>query len=226
MPEIVIKYSLSSTNAYAKKLADSGKNAVVVALKQTQGKGRLGRKWFSPKGGLWFSVILRPKSASLIPVMASLAILRSLKKLGVKGKLKWPNDVYVNGKKICGILSESSFSQSLEYVVVGIGINTNFPLEKLPKELRKTATTLMEEGVGANNMELLESVLLEIKSLMMEKKTKIIREWIGNAMRKVSINSEKLSVGGLTDEGYLVAKDLKGRKKIITEGDIRLRRPF
>lgn len=226
MPEIVIKYSLSSTNAYAKKLAEGGKNAVVVALKQTQGKGRLGRKWASPTGGLWFSVILRPKSASLISAMASLAVLRSLKKRGVNGKLKWPNDVYVNGKKICGILSESSFSQSLEYVVVGIGINSNFPLERLPKELRKTATTLMEEGVDANNMELLESVLLEIKSLMKEKKTKIIREWIRNAMRKISINSEKLSVVGLTDEGYLVAKNLKGGKKIIIEGDIRLRRPF
>lgn len=219
MFEIVVKRSLPSTNAYAKRLAENGKNVVVVALTQTQGKGRLGRRWFSPKGGLWFSVVLRPKSTNLIPIIASLAVLRSLKMLGVKGKLKWPNDVYIGDRKISGVLSESSFSRKLDYVVVGIGVNANFPLEKLPKALRKASTTLMEEGVYVSRMELLASMLMELKTLLREKRSKAAREWMRNAIRQVFVNGEKLSVVGLTKEGYLIAKDAKGKRKIVTEGD-------
>src|SRR3989344_1511243 len=155
MFEILVKKSLPSTNIYAKKLAEKGEDrTVVVALTQTHGRGRNGKKWFSPNGGLWFSVILKPKSPSLMQAIASLAVLRSLKKLGLKPKIK--------GRKISGVLSESSFSGKLDYVVVGIGINANFPLEKLPQEIRKTSTTLLEEGISVSRMELLASILLEI----------------------------------------------------------------
>src|SRR3989344_2837710 len=163
MFEILVKKSLPSTNIYAKKLAEKGEDrTVVVALTQTHGRGRNGKKWFSPNGGRWFSVILKPKSPSLMQAIAPLAVLRSLTKLGLKPNIKWPNDVYINGRKISGVLSESSFSGKLDYVVVGIGINANFPLEKLPQEIRKTSTTLLEEGISVSRMELLASILLEI----------------------------------------------------------------
>ncbi|MBI5355599.1 MAG: biotin--[acetyl-CoA-carboxylase] ligase [Candidatus Aenigmarchaeota archaeon] len=220
MFEILVKKSLPSTNTYAKKLAGDGKNAVVVALTQTRGRGRNGKKWFSPKGGLWFSVILRPKSPNLIQAIASLAVLRSIKKLGLKPKIKWPNDVYINGRKISGVLSESSFSGKLDYVVVGIGINANFALKMLPKELRKASTTLADEGVFIGTMELLDLVLLEIKRLLKEKKSNVIREWGKNSLNEVLLNGERLSVCGLTKEGYLIVKDAENKKKIVTEGDI------
>ena len=122
---------------------------VVVAEVQTSGRGRLGREWFSPKGGLWFSVVLRPKTeaseAAKLVFAASLAVADALGEFcGLHAETKWPNDVLVKGKKICGILAEiNSTGKNVNYAVVGVGLNANFKVkEALPKEVVETATSI------------------------------------------------------------------------------------
>ncbi len=234
--EIITKQTLESTNVYARELAKSGKRRVViVALEQTSGKGRMKRKWYSPRGGLWFSVLLKGNypEPQRLNILASLAVCRALKKAGLKAKLKWPNDVLVNGRKICGILSEASFANGLEYVMMGIGINCNFPVSKLPRELRKGATTTLEElGKPLELAVLLDSILKELDRLLTVLRnggfSRIKSEWkknsgiIGKEVYAIrSGKREKFIAMDLTDEGFLLVSK-KGKKEIVTEGDIRI----
>ena len=120
--------TLSSTSDRLKELARGGAPAwtVVIADEQTAGRGRQGRTWSSPRGGLYLSVLLRPAfaSAALLPLAAGVAVAEALGNFGVRAELKWPNDVLVEGRKEAGILAEASSSASaLEWVVLGIGVN-------------------------------------------------------------------------------------------------------
>jgi len=151
---IILLRKVDSTNNFAKKLARYGaaEGTVVVAEEQTAGRGRHGRKWFSPKGGLYFSIILRPKvkvnEAVGIVVVAGLAAVKVLSEdYGLKVEVKWPNDVLLDGKKVCGILAEmSSVGEEVNYVVVGIGINVNSVIAKdFPEELKPIAASLREK---------------------------------------------------------------------------------
>jgi len=144
---------LSSTNDMAKELALKGarEGTVIVAGAQTRGRGRLGRVWISPEGGLWFSIILRPKvspiDAPKLTLMMSVVIAKTLnKQFDLEAEIKWPNDVLVKGKKVCGILTETSTKgNSLNFAVVGVGINANLSLNDFPASLRGSSTTLKEE---------------------------------------------------------------------------------
>lgn len=143
----------TSTNDVALELARSGEPAgsVVVASVQTGGRGRGGHRWFSPKGGLWMSVIERPRipaaRASLIPLLGSAAACKAVQvACGVDAKIKWPNDLVVRGKKLGGVLVESGcLGGQVRFVVVGIGVNVNVAL--FPADLGIGATsTLIETG--------------------------------------------------------------------------------
>ena len=144
----------ASTNDLAKELAGKGveEGTLVVAETQTHGKGRLGRRWISPRGGIWFSVILRPavgsKDAPKIVFMAALAIAKTIRKmLRLTAKTKWPNDVLVHNKKVCGLLAETSISDdNINFVVLGIGINANVDTNAFPKELTGSLTSLKKEA--------------------------------------------------------------------------------
>jgi len=137
----------------AKEIAMKGakEGTVIVAEAQTRGRGRLGRDWVSPKGGLWFSIILRPKvsprDAPKLTFLMSVAVAKTINKLfDLDAEIKWPNDVLVKGKKVCGILTETnSRGNSLNFAVVGVGINANFNLHDFPFNLRDSSTTLKEE---------------------------------------------------------------------------------
>src|SRR5262249_21329770 len=138
---------LDSTNRVAYKLAADGaaEGEVVLAETQTRGKGRLGRSWFSPPGlNLYLSVILRPKlapsDAPLLTLVSAVALADTVQRfLGMSPAIKWPNDILVGGKKLAGILTESSVdSQRLHFVVVGIGVNLNMPASMLPEDIRRT----------------------------------------------------------------------------------------
>jgi BirA family biotin operon repressor/biotin-[acetyl-CoA-carboxylase] ligase len=160
---------IPSTNDMAKELALIGakEGTVVAAAAQTQGKGRLGREWISPAGGLWVSVILRPKvspeHAPRLTLLAAVAVAKTLGKLyNLKPEVKWPNDVLIDGKKVCGILTEASTKgKCLDFVVIGFGINANFPLNRLPASLHCSTTTLQEELGKEVNLEALLRSLLE-----------------------------------------------------------------
>lgn len=147
--EIVLKESVPSTNSLAKEYAHKGvkEGTVVVANGQTEGRGRMGRKFFSPKDcGVYFSVILRPKKMEepvFLTVIAGLAVAEAISEVGKKdAKIKWVNDVFVDGRKCCGILSEAVAdmeSGNIEYVVVGIGINVRLPKNGFDEEIKEIA---------------------------------------------------------------------------------------
>src|SRR4029453_12200030 len=122
---------------------------VGVGERQPGGRGREGRTWQSPKGGLYLSVLLRPASerGSLIPLAAGVAVAEAVLEFGVHAELKWPNDVLVSGRKLAGILAEASSSGSgVEWVVLGIGVNAAGEPDALPAPLRQSATSLAACG--------------------------------------------------------------------------------
>ncbi|MFX1509186.1 MAG: biotin--[acetyl-CoA-carboxylase] ligase [Promethearchaeota archaeon] len=143
--------SLTSTNEYLKPLAKRGEieGLVVLADEQTEGRGRLGRCWHSPAGGLYFSVLVRPMTipalqTPLITLTTGLAVAKVIQTaLGVNPALKWPNDIMIGNKKVAGILVDSAFiGQDIEYAIIGIGVNANIPLVELSEPLQRIATTL------------------------------------------------------------------------------------
>lgn len=138
-----------STNTRAKKLAEegAGDKTLVVTEHQTAGKGRRGRSWVAEKGsGIWMSLLLRPQispsSASMLTLVAALAVAQGIEKIsGLDTKIKWPNDIVCDGKKVCGILTEMSAElETIHYVIVGIGINVT--MTNFPEELKEKASSL------------------------------------------------------------------------------------
>jgi len=141
---------LESTNAKAMEMASKGapEGTVVIARRQTRGRGRLDREWRSSDGGLYLSIILRPEapasSSTVLPFMAGLCVSKTLStSCGIVSSLKWPNDVLIGDRKVCGILTESSvLGDRLEYVVIGIGINVNNDIDSLDADVRERSTSL------------------------------------------------------------------------------------
>ncbi len=157
---------ITSTNARAYELAEEGaaEGTIVIAESQTGGKGRMGRKWDSPKGGgIYMSLILRPDVGTdeipTITLIAASAVVKAIKKeCALEPAVKWPNDVMLSGKKVCGILTEiKAQPDSVDFLVVGMGINVNTPLSKLPPE----GTSLAEEGSSALDRTAFLGTLLE-----------------------------------------------------------------
>lgn len=170
--------TMDSTQNFALKLASRPyeNGSLVIAEKQTHGRGRLNRKWFSPKGGIWISVLLKPNfeitQASLFPMITSLALAIAIEKiLKLKPQLKWPNDVTLNNKKVAGILVDAAVeSNKIDHLVIGVGIN--FKIEpKLVARLVKSnenfygITTLVGKNENANPVALLQAFLLEFEQL-------------------------------------------------------------
>jgi BirA family transcriptional regulator, biotin operon repressor / biotin---[acetyl-CoA-carboxylase] ligase len=165
---------IESTNAEAKSLAADGapEGTVVIAECQTAGRGRLGRRWTSPAGkGLLFSVILRPalpmSDAHLLTLVAATAAAEAIEtQTGVAVRIKWPNDLYVDDRKLGGILTEVSGEQDeIDWVVVGIGLNVNTEYGELPVPLRRTAASLkMAGGQLFDRSELLARILLSLEA--------------------------------------------------------------
>lgn len=135
---------IDSTNNYAKKLAQNGakEKTVVIASEQTAGRGRLGRTFLSKKGGVYFSVVLRPKTDAegliFITVAAAVAVCHAIEKVSLKKcEIKWVNDIYINGKKVCGILTEGGFNSqgAPEFAILGVGINAFAHKNGFPENL-------------------------------------------------------------------------------------------
>jgi len=238
---IFFKRSVASTNSWARRFARLGAcdGTVFLAESQTAGRGRLKRKWVSPSGGLWFSVVLRSKlkvaEAFGLVFVASLAVAEVLEELyGLKTQVKWPNDVLVNAKKVCGILAETkSDGKSVEYVVVGIGINANFGVKKsLPEDLWKTATSLEDELGRKIELEMLLKALLEklerLCDVFLEKGfCVVLDEWkkyagfLGRQVKVVSMDEELAGLALDVDRsGSLVLKLGDGTVKRVFAGDV------
>lgn len=161
---------LESTNLTAEKLARKNcpEGTVVVADQQTQGRGRKGTRWFSPPYvNLYLSIVVRPKFSQVhyLPFLTALAVLKTLEENGVQGELKWPNDILVDGQKIAGILIQSASEEdSLQYAVIGCGMNVN--LMEFPSELEGSVTSVaLKSGKLISRESLLATFLFEFEKL-------------------------------------------------------------
>lgn len=242
--QIFFLHEVDSTNNLAKELAGYGavEGTVVIAETQKTGRGRKGREWCSPKGSLYFSVILRPECDSCEVVklvfVAGLAVAEVLsKKYGLEVAVKWPNDVLVNEKKICGLLSEMSVAgEKVNYVVVGVGVNANVDVVGVfPESLRNIATSLEVElgrKVELNELfrALLESLDVFYEQFLKEGTGKIIDKWKKYAVflgHQVIVVDEVETLKGLAldvdNEGALVLKLKDGTLKRVFVGDVSVR---
>lgn len=172
---VVVMDSAKSTNIEAKAWAeeDAPHGTLIVAKTQTVGRGRRGRKWQSKEGGIWSSIILRPNAApdevQPVTLAAAIAVTQAIKQNAKSAtpKIKWPNDVLIDGKKVCGILTEFiGDMDEVRYLVVGIGINNNFAANDLEGELLYTATTLKDEGITINSSKLIADARSNLLALM------------------------------------------------------------
>jgi BirA family biotin operon repressor/biotin-[acetyl-CoA-carboxylase] ligase len=212
----------TSTMDEARKLAEHGSpnGTVVIAGEQVSGRGRLGRSWLSPEGGLATSIILRPEASSLrlLPAIASVAVHNAAGRMGITTSIKWPNDVLISGKKVCGILIENGFtSGSLIYSIIGIGINVNFDATRFP-EIAEIATSLsVELGKEVSMAEVALNLYSEMEKLYdrIGDPDFIIGEWthhMGTIGRRVTAN-----IGGRTIEGVAQAVNNDGNLILLLD---------
>lgn len=169
MPDYILKNfgTLESTSAKAKEMAAGGAGAwtVIVAKKQAGGYGRKGNEWFSPEGGLYFSVVL-PKSnvddLQIMTILAAFCAAAAIKdNFGVEPFVKLPNDVYLNNKKVCGVLTENIISGAVKSSVIGIGVNTN--IQSFPADLAGATSLQIELGKPIDNGVILEQIISQLQ---------------------------------------------------------------
>lgn len=221
----------------AKKNCPDG--TIVTAEQQTGGTGRFKRPWNGPLGGLWFTLVLYPDiptaEAPKITQIAGASLLYALKeKYNIETKIKWPNDIYLNGKKLCGILAQMSCDMdSISYMTLGIGINVNFDMNEMDKDVQKTATSIFHETKNKIDRNELLAEFLNVfeteynkfvNSLDMKKTIEICRHnsmiW-GKQAKLITFNNEEIvTCVDLTDDGTLIVEDKNGILKPVLSGEI------
>ncbi|MBZ2166208.1 biotin--[acetyl-CoA-carboxylase] ligase [Methanobacterium spitsbergense] len=230
---------VDSTNDVAKYLAEEGaeEGTIVIAEIQNRGKGRRGKTWISPPGGVWMSIILRPDippfNAPQLTLVTGVAVAETLQKeCNLDVGIKWPNDILIGNKKVCGILTEVNASiEKVNYVVVGIGIDMNVDVPLFPPDLQKGATSLKNElNTEINGAILVQKFLLEFETIYNEFKAgkfpEILKEWrslsktIGNNVevrtRGKTIRGEAV---GINKEGILILELEDGSLRKIISGE-------
>jgi BirA family biotin operon repressor/biotin-[acetyl-CoA-carboxylase] ligase len=237
--------SVASTNELAAELAHrgAGHGEVVIAEEQTKGRGRRGRAWESPKGlNLYFSVILRPDlpaaRAPELTLVAAVAVAETLEDAGAEGKIKWPNDIQLEGKKCAGILTElTADGDATQFVVLGVGINLNMTRKDFPPELAETAISV-REALGKKVPRALFAAALWTR----------LERWLdlhagegfgpvraawkrmsSTLGQEVLVKTERNELRGvaedLDDEGGLLVRTPTGQLERITAGDVEQLRP-
>jgi len=235
----VIYYpSLASTMDEAKREAQQGaaEGTVVLAEEQTAGRGRIKRAWLSPKGSIALSIILHPSLAhiSSLIMVASLAAVHCIEKVtGLKAQIKWPNDVLVNKKKVCGILIESDVrGNTVDYSIIGIGINVNLRLSDFP-EISPTATSLSHElGRSVSRLDMIRCLLVETERLYLALPAgeSVYQEWRDKLVtlgKRVQVRSGDATYKGIAEsvasDGSLLLRQSDGSLIKIVAGDVTLR---
>ena len=235
---------IDSTNNYAKKIASEGcaHGTVVVADRQTMGRGRIGRQWQSDSAdGLWFSIVVRPElepeNIQVITLATSVAVVEAIKETqGIICGIKWPNDIILDGRKLGGILTELSAEPGhVNYVVVGIGINVNQDLEHFDYEIRQKAVSLkMYDNKPVQRSKLLGSILTSFeklyKSVLLGKNKDIIDKWteysvtIGKEVKVAYRNVEYIGTAqSIAADGRHIVKCKDGVTREISAGEIQVR---
>ena len=231
---------VASTNTVAKFLAmnDVENGSVVISEKQTAARGRLGKAWESPLGGIWLSVILHPhvdfSKLPLITLATGVAVAKSLERIGIENaEIKWPNDIMIHDKKVCGILTEAVTKFNIiENVIVGVGIDVNIDISEFPEELQDGTTTISNELNKKEDENTLIRVFLEefekIGEVFLEDGIEeILKEW-----RKRSYTIGKIVevrapfnkyydayVVGIGKEGALIVEKIDGTLEKVISGE-------
>ena len=220
----------------AREGADEG--AVVVAETQTASRGRLGRRWVSDAGNLYFSVLFRPDSVALpmLSPLAGVAVARSIRQVaGLYPAIKWPNDITIGGRKVGGILAESTMSGArIEHAVVGVGVNVALDVSADP-ETAETAASLNDlAGSKVDRSELLRRTLQHMDSLYLDLRRGRSpipewRRWLDTLGQRVVVTHHDVSNTGLAEDvdghGNLLLRTDDGQLLTLTAGDITLRTP-
>ncbi|MBQ7863741.1 MAG: biotin--[Lachnospiraceae bacterium] len=239
----IVLSETDSTNRYVKELAAAGapEGTVVIANKQSAGRGRLGRSFFSPEEkGIYMSILLRPdielSKAVLITSMAAVAVARAIEQVsGIPAQIKWVNDIFLNKKKVCGILTEAGIDaerQKLDYAVLGIGVNVG--TMEFPEELKEIATSVSNEyGFAVSKEELVDEILKELEIWYPTL-------WNGgfleeNKKRSILLGKEILVLDETAPGGSYAAKavdinelgnliiDRDGTTKVLNSGEVSIR---
>jgi BirA family biotin operon repressor/biotin-[acetyl-CoA-carboxylase] ligase len=247
---IIYKQSVGSTNTAAYIMAQEGapEGTVVIADSQSAGKGRMGRSWQSPPGkGIWMSFILRPDLSAndmqTVTLAASVSVAKTLEQLtGIKPGIKWPNDIILDGRKVCGILTEmNSEIDRVNYIIVGIGLNFSQQEDDFDGNIRDTAISLAmhlkKNGIKLkNNMR--NDIIKEILKIfdyyyglmLNSDKAAVIRDWrnysvtLGSSIKVHSRNGEFCGLAeDITEDGALVIKAEDGGIRIVTSGEVSIR---
>ncbi|MBA7475013.1 Bifunctional ligase/repressor BirA [subsurface metagenome] len=241
--EIYYFPELKSTNIMAKEKAlhraegiDGG--TLIIAERQSAGKGRLGREWFSPVGGIWLSIILYPQLSpsyiSRITLMTAVAVVKAIKVCTqIESQIKWPNDILINEKKVCGILTEMSAELDIiNWVVAGIGINVNISHREFPENIQENTISLKEaSGKEVLRVKLVQIFLQEFEKyyeiLKRREFSSILKEWklySHTLGRKIRVDTgEKIITGEVVDineEGALILKKEDSELAEIISGTI------
>jgi BirA family biotin operon repressor/biotin-[acetyl-CoA-carboxylase] ligase len=208
---------------------------VIIAGEQIGGRGRLKRAWFTPPGNVALSIILHPELDVLpyLIMVASLAVAGAIETLtGLKTQIKWPNDVLVAGKKVCGILVESGVRKGeAAFAVVGIGINVRLRPGEI-EDIAATATSLENEGVGVSPLQLVRAVLEEFERLylILPAGALILADWRRRLVtlgRKVAARSGESVIEGVAEDvdgsGALLIRRPDGSLARVIAGDVTLR---
>jgi len=240
----IIHYdSIGSTNKDAKEVASTSREGtVIIAEEQTEGRGRMGRAWASPKAkGIWMTIVLKPKiepmKVARLTLLGAAAVFNALGELNVKPQIKWPNDLLLDGKKICGILTEMGAELNMvNYVVMGIGVNVNFDEEDIPEEIKDRATSIkIYKSVEIDRKELTANILNEFEKLYvkfcetgeMGDSIKICREnsiFLGEEVRIIRGDEVRLGKAVDIDEnGQLVVEFSDNNIESIYSGEVSLR---
>ena len=246
---IIYYDTITSTNNAAKEAAAKGcdEGTVVIADRQTAEKGRLGRSWVSPpNSGIWMSVVLRPEilpvQAQFITILAAIAVGRAIEQIaGITIGIKWPNDIVINRKKVCGILTEISAEiEQINYIVLGIGVNVNLDKDDFPDDIKHSAASIKSEtGSTVSRKKLVVRILENLESLYKNlykkefydnAKADLINEYkkysvtLGNRVKAIYQNK---TIEGyaedITENGELIIRSDNGEQHTILSGEVSVR---
>jgi BirA family biotin operon repressor/biotin-[acetyl-CoA-carboxylase] ligase len=236
--KIIYQSEMPSTMDTARKevLGGTLEGTVIITDEQTAGKGRIGRPWLSPKGCVALSVILYPDVSLLssIIMVASLAVLYAIRDItGLNPMIKWPNDIMINDKKVCGILIEGGIKESgKNHAIIGIGINVNLDTAYLGKVSVPATSILNELGREVSRLKLIRNLLIKIDKLYLSLRSGIdlYKEWRQNLEtlgRQVHIKmGEEVFEGvaeSVTRDGNLMLRTREGNLNRIIAGDVTIR---
>lgn len=205
---------VTSTNEVAKQYLEDG--TVVVADTQISGRGRHARTWHSPEGGLWCSLVVKHEPAPVLNLAAALAVSKTLEYFGLETQLKWPNDVHIANKKVCGILSETEG----EFMIIGVGVNLNN--RDFPEDIPGTSY-VVETGKKVDRMEFLEKFVEIFNSIREKDFLNEYRRYSSTIGNEVMIKDGRELTGTAEDvdeKGRLILKLENGKKMKIYSGEV------